>query len=345
MSEDNASIASPSPEAPAVADAVGDSVADEVGKAVAEWKLQDPQMKAAAQVEADLKEAGLDGDDDDGGAPATPKQAQDASFEEEKAAIAKTLRERGRVFKEREAAKAEAEAIKAEAYQLKAQSEQMYRQVQEQAQWLAALKKNPVQALRQAGLDPEDFIMSIAQDGTPEGQWEREKRELREKANAFDQWKQEQEEQRQAWQQQQLQEQQRSHRAQMVGQFIEGSKASTHIKAAMDAGLYSDRTLIAEGDRVAREYFSITGHHAEVKDIVEYLDEQIGKAYSKLKAPAISVPPVSKPPVRARAASLSLDDASERRGLEAGSGKDELAEDRIDKAKQAVKAVMAKRGA
>lgn len=298
----------------------------------------DPQLRMAKAVEQDLSEL-----TEEEGGTAKPKPDEKQEYEQERSKLAQALKKRNEVHQEREKARQEADQIKSEALRMRAEVEQAARQLQQQAQWLKNLQNDPIRALEAAGINPEEFIFNLAKEGTPEGAQAKELRELRAKQAQFEKWQKDQEEQRQeALRQHQIQQQQHF-RNQVETQFIQQAEARENVKLALESGLLSKRMLIEEGDRVADKYRQLTGQEASLEDIIEYIDEQAGKAYTRIrggpqvKAPVTPVP--SKQPVRK---TLSQDDGSERRALTPTYDPEEAEEDRKARAAKAVAIVMQK---
>lgn len=321
---------------------------------------KDPQRKLARQVQKDLEEAGLT--DATGNKPdEAPTEAPqtDEEFKAEKARIAQALAKRSQTFKEREAARLEADTIRAEAQRMKQEAEQFAAQVRAEAaraaQFQRMLKENPAQAMRMAGLDPEEFIYSLAKEGTPEGQLERQLREQKEELSEFKRWKQELAEREARAKQDYEQRMRQQYRSQIENEFIGlASQADkfSNVSKALESGLISKRSLISEGDEIADRYREATGQEASAHDILEYIDSQVAQAISKLGGTSqVKVPqtPGTKPapgangqkPTPKVGKTLSADDASERRALERDLT-DADSDERREAARQAVRAVLNK---
>lgn len=337
-------------ETPAGSQEQSANVADDIQKTVDKALENDPQRKLANQVAQDLAEAGV-GDPAEGIKPA--EQVQDAEYLETKNRINKALKDRSKAFKERETFRAEAEGIRQEAMRMRAEAEayshQVRSQVQQLQQWNQLLRSNPAQALRQAGLDPEAFIMDLAKDGTPEGAMQRRLMEQDAKLREFEHWKQ--------MQAQQVEQQRRAAEEHYQRQFRSGVETNfiklasndqyKNLKTALDHGILSKSALVLEGDTIADRYREATGQEATLEEIAEYLDSQVGSAIQKLSGKQ-ALPGSSGKPARAQQAptkplgqSLSQSEASERRALSKDSTNAD-SEERRANAIEAVKAVLAK---
>lgn len=310
---------------------------------------KDPNRILAKKVQADLDEAGVGGDA--AAPPAEPQQ--DEEFKAEKARIQQALSKRNQTFKEREAAKQEAETIKAEAYRMKQEAEQFQAKLQYQykqmAEFARDLKHNPAEAIRKAGLDPEEFILGLAREGTPEGALQKQLREQNEKIQEFERWKREQGESYQRQQQQEQERQAAAFRQKVENDFhsMATSDKYANVKKAVETGLLSRQSLVLEGDSIADKYREATGQEASLDDILEYIDGQVSSAISKLsgasqvKAPQTPGRPAQASAARPQGRTLSADNASERRTLQRDLS-DGSSEERREAAKSAVKAVLEK---
>lgn len=327
--------------------------AEQVQSEIQQALDKDPQRQLAKRVEADLAAAGVadaadgavkDPDTNDG------QQASDENFQQEKKRIADALAKRNSTFKEREAARQEAETIKSEALRMKQEAEQFHQQVQRQASEIARfgkmLRENPAEAIRLAGLDPEDFILNVAKGGTQESKLERQLREQAEELAEFKRWKQEladREEQSKKSQQQQYFDYVKK---QVEAEFTSKLPKFSSVSKAVDIGLANHKSLIARGDEIADQYREATGHEASIDDILEYIDGEYKAAIGKLSGGAQVKPPIVAQPAKAQPAkpkvgSISADDASERRTLQRDYT-DADSEERRTAALAAVRAVLSK---
>lgn len=316
---------------------------------------KDPQRQLAKKVAADLADAGVDSADGSVDKPDKQNGEQEPAedYQAEKLRIAQALAKRNQTFKEREAARQEAEAIKSEALRMKQEAEAFHHQVQRQASEIARfgkmLREDPAQAIRLAGLDPEDFIMSLANQGSPESKLERQLREQNEKLAEFEKWKKEQAEEAEKSRQTALQRQMQEMRKSVESEFV--SKASSdrfaNVSNALKHGITSHRALIMEGDSIADQYREATGQEASIDDILEYIDSRYKEAIGKLsggsqvKPPPVVAQPAKAQPAKPKVSSISAEDASERRTLERDLT-DADSEERRAAALTAVRAVLAK---
>lgn len=317
------------------------SVAEEASREVREALEKDPQVQLAKKVAEDLEGVELD-------KPAETS-TETNEYEEAKNRIAKTLGERNKVFKERQAAKQEAEAIRAEAIRIKSEAEAFAHTVRTQydaiSRWQQALRHDPASALRMAGLNPEEFILDLAREGTPEGAAAKQQRELNQKLKQIEDWKKEQEEAREKQRQEAYEAERNAFRAKVESDFVSKANSYSNVSKALEYGLIPKSALIAEGDRIADMYREATGDEASLEDLLEYLDNQISAAIGKFTGPAKPTVPDTRAKTSQKTGqspagrSLSLDDAGERRALSRETvTADE--DERREAARQAVRAVM-----
>jgi len=225
------------------------------------------------------------------------------------------------------------------------QIQQMAAKVERDRQLVEQLKKDPVRAVREAGWDPEEFIMSLAKEGTEEGKMARLLREQNQRLDEMNRWKEEQARAAQEAQERAQYQQMVQYRQQMERQFL-GHVASEenfpHINTFYNG---REHSLIAEADMVAAQYRELTGKEASLEDIAEYIEEVLaeraGKWYDKTKSSKVNAPSNAGKPARgATGKTLTNSDASDRRSV----GKDisELdGDERLEAARTAVRAALA----
>lgn len=256
--------------------------------------------------------------------PKEPKKKDEA--DEDASALRKALQER------KEAAKFKAEAA-AELEKARQEARQFYQQLQREKQELAQekarlemLRKDPIRAIKENGWDPEEFIMDIASDGTPEGQARRAQRELQAQIAELRNWKQEQAEQAQRQAVQAKEQEKAQFRRSVEQQFLNAAAArkedGTHKNNHL-VSMYKDdpAALIVQADLVAERYRQATGKEASFAEIAEYLEERAAKWYKSMSnssAPQVGAPVTQGKPTLGSATgkrSLSPNGSSERRSL------------------------------
>lgn len=147
--------------------------------------------------------------------------------------------------------------------------------LQRELQKLQRLKENPVEAVREAGWDPEEFITNLAMDGTPEGKAEARIRQMQAQIAEQNRWREDQLRQQEAYLRHQQEQQARSYRQNIEGQFLQ-----TALKQPLTAQFYKGReaALIAEGDMIAMQYRKLTGgREASVPEIAEYIEQVLAE--------------------------------------------------------------------
>ena len=309
------------------------------GKFAADDGATDAEREVAEAKEALHKEL----------AEAAPKPKKEEP-DEDASALRKALAER------KEAAKFKAEAA-AEVEKARNEARQFYQQLQRERQELAAekqrmemLRKDPIRAIRENGWDPEEFILDIANDGTPEGQAKRANRELLARLERAEAWQQEQVAERQRQAQEAQAREGAQFRQDVERQFLntaapreaDGTHKNKHL-----VSFYRDdpEGLCVQADLVADRYRAATGKEATFGEIAEYLEERAAKWYKSMSsgsAPQVGAPVTSGKPTQGSATgkrSLSPNGSSERRSLGV-SLKDLDGDERREAAMDAVRAAL-----
>lgn len=288
-----------------------------------------------------------------------PKPDEQEEIDPDKATVKQLLKAREKVA----AVKREAQGVQGEiqrqqqefqkqqqAFQSQVQAFQKAQlDLQRQQAALKQLREDPARAIRELNYDPEQFILDLAQEGTPEGQARRQQREMERQLKELQDWKSNQ---LQTWKQQQqmMEEQQRQHaRTNTVDRFVKlGADAEKYPHVA---AFYKgrERALVAEGDLTAEEYRSISGgREGSLEDIMDYIEDQLAeraKSWYSIqqnggtKVAAAKPEPVQSKP-KSKGKSLSPEVSGERRTL---SNKllDLDGDERLEAAKQAVAVALA----
>lgn len=186
----------------------------------------------------------------------------------------------------------------------------------------AALRSDPARAIREIGYEPEEFILDLATENTPEGVQRRQQRALADQLKEIQDWKADQARQAQEWKERQAEQQNVQYRKNVENAFL--GIALNEEKHPHLASLYSghEQGLLAEADVVAEQYRNLTGKEASFDDVAEYLEERAVNWYNSMstrsqqgtqsKAPVTKGKPT---PGNATGRTLSPEDASERRAL------------------------------
>lgn len=291
--------------------------------------------------------------------PSKPKEDAESKEEPEeeeelpdigKASVKQLLKARERVAK----AKAESQEVDARKAAFEAEQRAFHEQVrqfQEQQAQLAAqqkklelLRSDPARAIREIGWEPEQFIVDLAKEGTPEGQMARAIREQQAQMAEIRAFQESQLRQAQA-QAQQVEEYRRAqHRASVESEFLK--HAFDEEKAPHTATFYKgqEEALFAFGDLVAREFRKLSGgREAELHEIAEFIEDHLAERaktyYSKSKSGNQDKSDVK--PKGSKGKSLTPEVSGERRALSRQNLKDLDDDDRIKLAAESVAAAIA----
>lgn len=258
-------------------------------------------------------------------AKAEPKPKRDEA-DEDASALRKALTERKEAAKYKAEAAAEVEKARAEARQFYQQLQREKAELAQEKARLEILRKDPIRAIRENGWDPEEFILDIANDGTPEGQARRQQRELQSQIAELRQWKQEQADQavraQERAQEQAKAQQRRSVEQTFLNTAAQRKEDGTHKNSHLVSMYKEDpEALIVQADMVADRYRKATGQEATFQEIAEYLEERAAKWYKSMSsgsAPQAGAPVTQGKPTQGSATgkrSLSPSGSSERRSL------------------------------
>lgn len=160
--------------------------------------------------------------------------------------------------------------------QFQAQLQAQHQEMQRERARLQRLRSNPAEAIREIGYDPEQFILDLAQDGTPEGAARKQNQAMQAQLEEMRQWKADMARQQQEQQQQYQIQQVKAHRASVEKEFLDS--ATNEEKYPHMATFYSGNhgALVAWGDMVAAEYRKISGgKEAGIGEILDYIEEDI----------------------------------------------------------------------
>jgi hypothetical protein len=252
-----------------------------------------------------------------------PKKAEE---DEDASALKKALQERKEAARFKAEAAAEVEKARQEARQFYQQLQREKAELEAERQRIQMLRKDPIRAIKENGWDPEEFILDIANDGTPEGQQRRAARELQAQVAELAAWKREQAEQAQKQAVQAKEREKAQFRLNVEKQFLaaaaERTAEGTH-KHAHIVSMYKDdpAALIVQADLVAERYRAATGQEASFQEIAEYLEERAAKWYKSMSSgsvPQVGTPVTQGKPTPGSATgkrSLSPNGSSERRSL------------------------------
>jgi hypothetical protein len=330
-------------------DAAVEAVKKAMGKAKAAAPKEDAE-EAPEAAEAPAK--GRSARDADASAKAEAKEKP--AEEEDEYALKKVLATRQKVAEKK---KAEADELRVYQEQIQRERQELdhqRRQMQAEMARIQKLKTDPVSAVREAGYDPEQFILDLARSGTPEGQAEARLRQMQEQIQQQEQFRQQLMQQQQNYLRQQQEQQERNHRYTVEQQFLES--AMDDKRAPHTAAFYKGReaALISEGDLIAIQYRQLTGREATPAQIAEYIEESLAERakawYESVAKQNTSSPevgdeddvaePVAKG-VKKAGKTLNPDSTGERRSLSSRYA-DMDEEERIETAKAEVRKALNK---
>lgn len=272
--------------------------------------------------------------------PATASVKQLLKQREKVAALKKDAKDE--ISKERQSIQAEAQKIQQYYAELNRQKAALDRERQN----LAMLKKDPARAVREAGWDPEQFILDLAEEGTPEGQQKRQYKELQAQIQEMKDWKAQQAKAAEEAQYRQYMHQAEQHRHHAVKTFLD--LGTSEEKYPHVATFYQGREklLIAAGDLIAEEFRNLSGREGSYEQILDYLEDELAssanKWYSKKHgAQKVAPPKEVVSPSKSKGKSLSPEASGERRAHAPKDLKDLDADERHEAAKQAVAVALA----
>lgn len=212
--------------------------------------------------------------------------------EEDRSALQKALSERRATAQYKKQASAELEKERAEVRRIYQDTQRQRQEIEQEKARIASYKKDPVRLAREAGYaNPEDYILELAQEGTPEGQARRANRDLLDRLDRAEQWQKQELAQREQQSRQHAERQLHQVRRDVEENFL---RAASKHEVLVDMYKGSEIELIAQADVVAEQYRNKTGEEATFDEIAEYIAERNSRAYNKLmskeRAKAASAP-------------------------------------------------------
>ncbi len=287
-----------------------------------------------------------------GGSPKDSESEEESELDVTKASVKELLKAREKIAAAKKEVKdeisKERQSFLREQQEFQRQQQEFQnaqRQLRQQYEALQSLKKDPARAIRELGSNPEEFIMDLAQEGTPEGIHKREMRELREQIASMTKWKEEQAQQAANYRKQQQHQQMLDGRASAVKEFVEKAMEEDKYPHVAEAFRGKERVLVAWGDLAAEEYRQLSkGREGSLEDILDYIEDQLAETgnswYSKRskKDAQVKLPDTkdSKEKPKSKGKTLSPDGSGERRTLAAKNLNDLDGDERLEAARQAV---------
>jgi hypothetical protein len=222
-----------------------------------------------------------------------PEHKEEPGAKEELDQLALRVKQREAVQAARAKAKEEHDFLTGTAQAELAKVRAAAEEVQRHKDWYAMLRADPIRAIRESGIDPEDFLLQLADATSPEEKAKQAKSKEEQRIERLEQElasrRAREEEQARSYQAQQ--EAQARHTA--VEQFT--AIAFTEDKHPHLTALYEDRPqeLVRIADNVALQYRRQTGGlEATFEELAEYLEAEaaktVSKATSRLQARTVS---------------------------------------------------------
>lgn len=289
-----------------------------------------------------------------------PKEPKEASKEEEddidvsKASVKELMKARAKIAALKAKAKEEAAPDPAERQRFNKQMAELnetwemvqrrQREIAQQEERLKMLTSNPAEAIRHLGQDPEQFILSLAQEGTPEGQMAKQLRQMQEQLRATQNWQKQQEAQ---WRKQQEEYQQamiRQARDSAVEKLFRSSGSNPKFELVNHVYGGKKDILLAIADITAEQFRGISnGREADVDDILDYINDELDSAFESWYqkkvgkgGQKVQTADDEVAPAKVKGKSLSPEMSGERRALKPKDLSDLSDEERLAEAKKQV---------
>lgn len=313
-----------------------------VRKAWAKEGKSDPEVRQKEVVKANEPE---DTEKEPEVPEAKPKEKKEE--DEDALALKNAMRNREKIAKAKAKQNEEIARVQQEMQNQWRQLQQQKAYIEAEARKFEKFKKDPVSAFQELygrGRE-EEFILSLAQQNTPEGRQAALLKQMQEQIEEQNNWRQEQ-----LRQQQEALKAQEQHREIQYRQHIEqrfAKHAFDEDKHPHLSTFYAGReqAAIAEGDLIAMKYHELTGNIAQPEEIAEYMEELLAERAEKLYTKRSNSKPVQVQqavvvPKGNKGKSLTPAVTSQRNGgsrpLESLDG-----EERLQAAREAVKAAFA----
>lgn len=223
------------------------------------------------------KEARNDGSEDEKPAKkAAPAKADDDDAE----SLKRVLKERKEVASQKQKQMDELTRTRAEIQQMHQDLQRQRMEIEQEKRRIQALRSDPARAIKELGYEPEDYILELAREGTPEGQAMRKQREQAQELAQLKAWRQQQEQA--AQQQRQRFEEQKQHE---YRRLVE----QNFLKTALDEEKYphvssfykgKEHMLVVQGDLIADQYAELAGKNATFEDIADFLESEMRDWYT-----------------------------------------------------------------
>lgn len=288
-------------------------------KALAQKAKEDPRARAMKVADDAIAEVlGADGKP----VAETPTETQSSEFEERAQKLQKILERRDSQITQKQAAARQMAEQQAALQQQQAEIRAERERIDREKAYLSLLKRDPARAIKESGMRPEEFLLSLAEEDGPDAQLRKRLQEQEDQLSQLKQWREEQAQQREAYERRAAEERDQHARTTVVQAFTSlalNPEVSPHL-----ASMYEDNpgALIFEGDQVAYQYRKETGQEIDLEDIVTLLEYRAQQRYNRVASKkhastpsqaAPSVQTVTKPQTVAKPRTITAEVASERR--------------------------------
>lgn len=224
------------------------------------------------------KEARNDGADDDAKPAKAKAPSKDADDDAE--SLKRVLKERKESASQKQKQMDELTRARQEMQQFQQQLLRQQQEIEQEKRRIHALRSDPARAIKEIGYDPEEFILDLAQEGTPEGLARRKAREQANELQQLKAWRQSQEQAAQQQRQQYEQQRQQEYRRLVETNFLK--TALDEEKYPHVASFYKgkEHMLVVQGDLIADQYSELAGKTATFDDIADFLESEMRDWYT-----------------------------------------------------------------
>ena len=232
----------------------------------------------AARAAKKAAEGDAKSDDDKKTEPAKAEEAKKADEgDADLKGIAKVLRDR----EEKASAKLEIQQAKDEISRMRAElaaeREAIARERANVDAWRDQARKSPVdfarEVLRHGGMSPDDFVVALAKDGTPEGQMFLQQQTLQRELAELRKWKTDFESGQKSRAEQEQEQIRAAQRAETERAFV-AAAVTDKYPALTKAFKGREHLLVSEAHRIGALYHEKTGQWATHDEIAEYIDSE-----------------------------------------------------------------------
>ena len=330
-------------------EAAGKESADNAERASKQDPFKPPGAKKSVERGEDGKFKPADGKP----APEKKEETEEETIDPDKASLKDLLRKREKIAKKESEFQKQIAAERQKVQEESRQTRELLQQYQHERRLfeqekakLQRIRSNPAELLRDQGMDPEQFIIDLAEEGTPQGQMRKQQQELQAQLKEIREWKDAQAKQAEDQKQSHQIEQIKAYRGHVEQQFL--TKALDPEKSPLTSIFFGKHkgALIAFGDNVAAEFRELSnGREAEIEHLAEFIEEELAEGvkswYEKNHgSQKVKETPAKTPPHKVKGSTLTADMSGERRAL-SKTLKDLDGDERLEAAKRAVGVALA----